>query len=105
MKIHASPDSMVSLFHAASVLQKMVDGDDICVDSCGERVLDRSLDEGCAASHSRRSAMARERISGGDVCLFSKVWRLQLIHSPQQIQGKRLAEDPTGGRFTLAKKC
>ncbi|CAG7909005.1 unnamed protein product [Brassica rapa] len=53
----------------------MVDGDDICVDSCGERVLDRSLDEGCAASHSRRSAMARERISG-EISRGSNRWEV-----------------------------
>ncbi|CAF2065098.1 unnamed protein product [Brassica napus] len=83
----------------------MVDSDEICVGgSCDGSDLDRSLAWGCAA-HSCRSAMAHERISGGGVCLFSKVRRLRLIHRPQQIQGKRLAEDPTGGRFTIAKEC
>ncbi|CAN6938655.1 unnamed protein product [Brassica oleracea] len=43
----------------------MVDNDEICVGgSCDGSVLDRSLAWGCAASHSCRSAMARERISG-----------------------------------------
>lgn len=82
VKIHTSPESLVSLFHVASVLQIMVDGDDICVSSCGGRGLDRSLDVGCAVSHSRRSEMALEGISGGDVCLFSSVRRFRLIHRP-----------------------
>lgn len=65
VKIQASPDSLVSLFHVASVLQMMVDSDEICVGgSCDGSVLDRSLAWGCAASHSCRSAMARERITG-----------------------------------------